>query len=166
MLFASLFRDKYRAHFEEEAYVYVHGPWRRVSSIPYESLEFATTTFREAERCFLLMQSDFPTPERTFGAVSQSLRLILTSNAVLDVPADGLARNQSASLWHNGPAKLCDAMFRNFADPGRDRVVLANYRKRASEPYPPNMGGWTSQTSSSTFQLEIPGVANLYAYGR
>ena len=51
----SIFRGKYRAHFEEEAYVHTHGSWRRVSSMPYEDLEFATTAFREAQRCFLLM---------------------------------------------------------------------------------------------------------------
>ena len=118
MLFAALSRGKYRAQFEEEAYVYFHGPWRRSPAIPYESLEFATTAFREAERFFLLMQNEFPTAERTFGAVSQSLRLILSSGAALDGPTEWVARNQAASLWHNEPAKLCDAMFKNFADHG------------------------------------------------
>ena len=59
MLFTSISRGKYRAHFEEEAYVYTHGSWRRVSSLPYEALEFATTAFREADRCFALMQNEF-----------------------------------------------------------------------------------------------------------
>ena len=35
--------------------------WRMVSSLPYGYLEFATTTCREAGRCCLLTQGDFPT---------------------------------------------------------------------------------------------------------
>ena len=87
------------------------------------------------------MQNEFPTAGRTFGAVSKRLRLILSSIAVLGGPTDGLARNQADALWHNEQAKLRDAMFKNFADPGVDKVVLANSPKWASEPYPPNMEG-------------------------
>ena len=87
------------------------------------------------------MQNEFHTEERTFGAVSQSLRLILSSGAALDEPTEAVARNQATSLWHHEPAKLRAAMFKNFADPGRDKVVLTNFHKWASEPYPPNMGG-------------------------
>ena len=32
-------------------------------------------------------------------------------------------------------------MFKNFADPGRDRVVLANFLRWASEPFPDRQRG-------------------------
>ena len=111
------------------------GPLR-----PYDSREFAITTAREAERRFLLIQTEFHSAERTFGEVSQSIRRIQTSNAVLDRHTDGLAGNQSASPAHNEPGELYAAMFRNCAGPDNRRLVLANFPKWESGPYPPNIG--------------------------
>ena len=94
--------------------------------MPYETLEFATTMIRRADRRFLLMQIDFPTPDRALGASSQSVRLILGTGAVPDGPSDGLNRNRAVVGWRSESAKLCDSMFRNFAAPGRSEVVFTN----------------------------------------
>lgn len=130
MLFAALYLGKYRAHYAGAAHVYARGSWRMAPSLPYE-----------AELCFLLMQSEFPTAGRTFGASSQIVRLILSSGAVLGGPSDGLGRNRTGAIWHIESAKPCDSMFRNFADPGRGKVVFTNFPNWASGPYRQSMGG-------------------------
>ena len=124
---ALLFRGDYRAHYEDTAYAYAHGSWNRVSSLSYVALEFATTSIRAAEGCFRIMDAE-DTPDRgEIGDIASRLRRILGSRDAPTILTHAPARPVVSPNWIQEAIKLCSAMFRNFADAGRCRIVLANF---------------------------------------
>ena len=80
---------------------------------------------------------------------------------MLDGPTEGVARNQATSLWHHEPAKLCAAMFKNFADPGRDKVVIANFLRWASGPVPARQDGVNFENKYFSISVEEGEVGKM-----
>ena len=136
-----LFIDKYRTHFHEYVYSYDHGAWSRTQSIPYVDLEFATISIRAAEGFFHTVHNRSPRPPCSVSDIAILLRTILSGKTVAELHAAHSGKIPGAYSWAQEAAKLCARMFKNFAEPGRDRVILSNYVKWASTPFPRAQNG-------------------------
>ena len=94
-------------------------------------------------------------------AVSQALREIRTSRDMVDISADSADRSLATGSRMGAAAKLCASMFRNFEDPGRDRVVLANFLRWASDPMPGRQNGVNFKNEYFAIYAEDGGVGKL-----
>ena len=129
-----IFNDKYRAHFQENGYAYDHGSWNRIASMPYVDLEFGTTSLRATEGFFHTMRNSSPRPDGSRASATASLRRILSEKSVADLLDAFSEKIAGAYSWSQESEMLCASMFKNFAEPGRDRVFLSNFAKWASRP--------------------------------
>ena len=139
-LFAVLFRGEYRSHYDD-TYAYMRGSWNRVTALPYSALEFATNSIRAAEGVFRILHSEYPHPRRSISAIAERMRDILENQSVSSILSADPSPPAAPCIWLQEVVKLCAAMFKNFVDPGRDRVVLSNFLKWASEPMPARQAG-------------------------
>ena len=139
-LFAVLFRGEYRSHYED-TYAYMNGAWGRVTTLPYAALEFATNSIKAAEGVFRILHSEYPHPRRSITVVAGRIRDILENQSSSSILSADPSPPAAPCAWLQEVVKLCAAMFQNFVDPGRGRIVLSNFLKWAPEPMPERQDG-------------------------
>ena len=155
-----IFRGEYRAHYESTAYYYSHGSWDCIQSIPYHALEYATSCIRAADGCFRLLASSTPNMARTKEAFYPSISEIVSSNDIFAI-LSATSGPPPAGCWMVESSKLCVAMFKNFADPGRDKVVLANFLRWASGPIPARQDGVNFENKYFSISVEEGEVGKM-----
>ena len=119
----------------------MRGSWNRVTTPPYSALEFATNSIRAAEGVFRILHIEYPHPRRSISVIAERMRDILENQSVSPILSAGPSPPAAPCIWMQEVVKLRAAMFKNFVDPGRDRVVLSNFLKWASEPMPARQAG-------------------------
>ena len=87
------------------------------------------------------MHNSSPRPDGSRASVRASLRRILSEKSVADLRAAYSSKIVGVYSCSQEYAKLCAPMFGNFADPGRERVALANFAKWKSRQAPERQGG-------------------------
>ena len=140
-LLAVLFDGLYRSHYDDVVYVYDHGSWNRVFGLPYVALEFATSTIRAAEGAFALIQSESPNTARAWIPIAHQLGRMFAEKSIADLTSATVERLSNDGSWMGDVAKLCSSLFKSFADPGRDRVIFANFANWASSSIPEDQRG-------------------------
>ena len=66
---------------------------------------------------------------------------IIPSRPVIDICAANSSHQAPAGTWMADDSELCASMFKNFAGPGNDRAVLANFLRWARAPLPGRQNG-------------------------
>ena len=133
--------DQYRAHIQENGYAYDHGSWNRITSLPYVDLEFATTSIRATEGFVHIMHNSSQRPDGSGESVRASIRRILIEKSAGDLRVAFSEKVIGANSRSQESSKLRASMFKHFDEPGRDRVALSNFAKRASRPVPERQDG-------------------------
>ena len=156
-LFAVLFGDAYRAHYGDSAYSYDRGSWSKISALSYEALDFASRAIRAAGSLFLIMHSDGP-PSRTFRSVAERVRFVLDGKSQVDILGYLHVGSGGVADWAVERSKLCLSTYKNFTDPGRDRVVLANFTRWTSGEPPACEDG--ANFENAYYEVRAPSIAS------
>ena len=113
----------------------------RAQSIPYVAMEFATVSLRAEEGCFHIARNRNLRPPGARSNIATLLRGILRGNSFADLHAALSENIHGLYSWAQVSSKLRASVFKNFADPGRDMVILANYANGDSTPFPGTQNG-------------------------
>ena len=103
------------------------------------------------------MQSEETPVRREIGDIVSRLRRILGSRHVSTILTDAPARPADCTTWIQEAIKLRPAMFRNFADAERGRIVLSNFPKWAPGPMPSNQEGVNFENTYYSIRQEEGG---------